>query len=37
MFNLIELGAIAALLELTFWVGVLVLMYRHNRRCKNVQ
>ena len=34
---LIELGAVAAIVELLFWCGVLFIMYKHNRKDKNVQ
>jgi len=35
--NLIELGAIAALIELMFWGGLFIVLYKYNRREKNVQ
>ena len=37
MYSLIEIGAIAAILELGFWLAVLYFIYKHNRGEQNVQ
>ena len=35
--TLIEIGAVAAILELAFWAVVLYIIYKHNRGEENVQ
>ena len=35
--TLVEIGAIAAILELAFWVIVLYIIYKHNRGEEDVQ
>ena len=35
--TLVEIGAMAAILELGFWMVVLYVIYKHNRREEDVQ